>query len=102
MFACFLKIESHSSRRLQKRGSSAMIMIKEINTSNLQEREMTSVLNLFQTALELGNRTLMMDGGHIIFDTEGEERAKLTVPDLLVLFKTASGRELNNDRMMLS
>ena len=60
------------------------------------------VTHNMQTALELGNRTLMMDGGHIIFDTQGEERENLTVPDLLVLFKTASGRELNNDRMMLS
>ena len=59
------------------------------------------VTHNMQTALELGNRTLMMDGGRIIFDTEGAEREKLTVPDLLVLFKTASGRELNNDRMML-
>ena len=60
------------------------------------------VTHNMQTALELGNRTLMMDGGRIIFDAEGVERAKLTVPDLLVLFKNAAGRELNNDRMMLS
>ncbi len=59
------------------------------------------VTHNMQTALELGSRTLMMDGGHIIFDTEGAEREKLTVPDLLVLFRKASGRELNNDRMML-
>ena len=55
-----------------------------------------------QSALELGNRTLMMDGGHIIFDVEGEARTKLTVPDLLVLFREAAGCNLDNDRMMLS
>ena len=55
-----------------------------------------------QSALELGNRTLMMDQGRIIFDVEGEARAKLTVPDLLVLFREAAGRNLDNDRMMLS
>ena len=55
-----------------------------------------------QSALDLGNRTLMMDGGRIIFDVEGEARAKLTVPDLLVLFREAAGRNLDNDRMMLS
>ena len=38
----------------------------------------------------------------IIFDVEGEARAKLTVPDLLVLFREAAGRNLDNDRMMLS
>ena len=60
------------------------------------------VTHNMQSALELGNRTLMMDGGRIIFDVEGEERAKLTVPDLLVLFREAAGRNLDNDRMMLS
>jgi len=60
------------------------------------------VTHNMQSALELGNRTLMMDGGRIIFDVQGEERAKLTVPDLLVLFREAAGRNLDNDRMMLS
>jgi len=44
----------------------------------------------------------MMDQGHIILDTAGEERAKLRVSDLLVLFREAAGRNLDNDRMMLS
>ena len=60
------------------------------------------VTHNMQSALELGNRTLMMDQGRIIFDVEGEARAKLTVPDLLVLFREAAGRNLDNDRMMLS
>ena len=60
------------------------------------------VTHNMQTALELGNRTLMMDQGHIILDTAGEERAKLRVSDLLVLFREAAGRNLDNDRMMLS
>ena len=55
-----------------------------------------------QSALELGSRTLMMDDGRIIFDAEGEGRSRLTVPDLLVLFREAAGRNLDNDRMMLS
>ncbi len=55
-----------------------------------------------QSALELGSRTLMMDRGRIIFDVQGDERRRLTVPDLLVLFREAAGRNLDNDRMMLS
>lgn len=53
-------------------------------------------------ALELGNRTLMMDNGNIIFDTSGEERAGLTVEDLLNKFKEVSGKALTNDRMLLA
>ncbi len=54
-----------------------------------------------QSALELGNRTIMMNNGQIIMDTSGEERKALTVPDLLRKFKEAAGRDLDNDRMLL-
>ena len=54
-----------------------------------------------QSALELGNRTIMMNNGRIIMDTSGEERKALTVPDLLQKFKEAAGRDLDNDRMLL-
>jgi len=55
-----------------------------------------------QSALDLGNRTLMMDGGRIILDIGGEEREGLTVEDLLRRFKAGVGKELDNDRMLLS
>ena len=54
-----------------------------------------------QSALDLGNRTLMMDQGRIIYDVSGDERAKLTVRDLTEKFREKSGRALNNDRMLL-
>ncbi|MBR6300623.1 MAG: ATP-binding cassette domain-containing protein [Clostridia bacterium] len=54
-----------------------------------------------QSALDLGNRTLMMDRGRIIYDVTGEERAGLTVKDLTDKFRQASGRVLDNDRMLL-
>ena len=54
-----------------------------------------------QSALELGNRTIMMNNGQIIMDTSGEERKALTVADLLQKFKEAAGRDLDNDRMLL-
>ena len=53
-------------------------------------------------ALELGNRTLMMDAGSIIFDVFGAEREKLTVDDLLEKFKENAGRQLDNDRILTS
>lgn len=54
-----------------------------------------------QSALELGNRTIMMNRGRIILDVEGEERKGMTVQDLLDKFKEQSGRALDNDRMLL-
>ena len=53
-------------------------------------------------ALELGNRTLMMNGGRIVFDVQGEERSKMTVDDLLERFRQSAGEELDNDRILLS
>ena len=53
-------------------------------------------------ALELGNRTLMMDAGNIILDVRGEERSGLTVPDLLERFRAGAGKQLDNDRILLS
>ena len=55
-----------------------------------------------QSALDLGTRTLMMDQGRIIYDVTGGERAGLTIADLTDRFRQLSGKELDNDRMLLS
>ena len=70
----------------------------------VKERKITCLMvthNMHQ-ALELGNRTLMMDGGHIVLDISGEERARLTVDDLLEQFRLQAGKKLDNDRILLS
>ena len=53
-------------------------------------------------ALELGNRTLMMDSGRIVLDISGEERGRMTVEDLLQKFSSGTGKDLDNDRILLS
>ena len=53
-------------------------------------------------ALELGNRTLMMDSGRIVFDVQGEERSRMTPQDLLEKFAAGAGQALDNDRILLS
>ena len=55
-----------------------------------------------QSALDLGNRTLMMDKGNIIMDVSGSERDGMTVQDFLDRFKAGSGKALDNDRMLLN
>lgn len=54
------------------------------------------------SALSLGNRTIMMEAGNIIYDVEGKEREKLTVNDVIEMFKTKTGKALDNDKMLLS
>ena len=60
------------------------------------------VTHNMKQALELGSRTLMMADGNIVLDVSGEERAGMTVDDLLRRFRAGTGRELDNDRMLLS
>ena len=55
-----------------------------------------------QNALELGNRTLMMDGGNIVLDIQGREREGMTVSGLLERFRAGAGKALDNDRILLS
>ena len=54
------------------------------------------------TVHTLGNRTLMMDAGRIVFDVKGAERSKMTVDDLLEKFRENAGKNLDNDRILLS
>lgn len=68
------------------------------------DREITCLMvthNMHQ-ALELGNRTLMMDGGNIVLDVCGEERASMSVDDLLDRFAHSAGKRMDNDRILFS
>ncbi len=60
------------------------------------------VTHNMQDALNMGNRTIMMDSGRIIYDVRGEQRQRLTVADLLLKFKENAGNTLDNDRILLS
>lgn len=78
--------------------------VLEITKNVVAAHKITTLMvthNMHQ-ALELGNRTLMMDSGNIVFDVAGEERAALTVDDLLAKFRQGAGKELDNDRILLS
>ena len=53
-------------------------------------------------AIAHGNRLIMMYDGRIVIDVSGEEKKKLTVPDLLALFSKVSGSDEADDKMLLS
>ena len=74
-----------------------------LTRSIVEENRITCLMitHNMQSALDLGNRTLMMDQGKIIYDVTGEERAGLTVDDLTEKFRQLSGKALDNDRMLL-
>ena len=78
--------------------------VLELTKKIVAEDKLTCLMitHNMQSALELGNRTLMMDSGRIILDIGGKERDGLTVDDLLARFKAGVGKALDNDRMLLS
>ena len=78
--------------------------VLDLTKQIVAERKITCLMvthNMHQ-ALELGNRTLMMDSGNIILDVSGEKRAGMTVEDLLEQFAVCAGKRLDNDRILFS
>ena len=78
--------------------------VLELTRSIVAENNITCMMitHNIRSALELGNRTIMMDAGRIVLDLAGEERAGMTVDALLEKFRTSAGKELDNDRILLS
>ena len=78
--------------------------VLKITREVVAEHQITTLMvtHNMQQALELGNRTLMMDDGNIILDVQGEKRKGMTVGDLLKQFRAGAGKNLDNDRILLS
>ena len=77
--------------------------VMEITNKTVKENNLTCLMitHNMESALSTGNRTLMMSDGNIVVDVSGEERERLKVEDLLNMFSEASGKNLDNDRILL-
>lgn len=74
-------------------------------TEKIVERDNLTTIMIthnMKDAINIGNRLIMMNEGKIIYDVSGEEKKKLTTADLLAKFKTTSGEDFDNDRILLS
>lgn len=78
--------------------------VLQITKEIVAEKHITTLMitHNIASALELGNRTIMMDDGQIVLDIAGEERAGLDVPALLQKYREVKGEMLDNDRILLS
>ena len=78
--------------------------VLEITNKIVTENNLTTLMitHNMHDAIEYGNRLIMMHEGRVIIDVSGEEKKKLTIPQLLELFEKASGSEFANDKVMLS
>ena len=78
--------------------------VLELSDRIVAENGLTTMMvtHNMKDAIAHGNRLIMMDAGQVVVDVSGEEKKKLTVPDLLAMFSRASGSDEANDKMLLS
>ena len=95
-----LMLDEHTAALDPATAEKVLQLTKEI----VREHRITTMMvtHNMQNALELGNRTLMMDGGSIVLDVAGEQRSALTVAELLERFRAGAGKALDNDRILLA
>ena len=76
-------------------------IVLELTKKIVAENNITCLMitHNLASSLALGNRTIMMAGGHIVLDLKNEQREGLTPDDLLRLFRSQG---LDNDRILLS
>jgi putative ABC transport system ATP-binding protein len=78
--------------------------VSQITARIVHDHHLTTLMvthNMNQ-ALHMGTRTLMMHQGEIILDLRGEERARLTVNDLVRKFTEMRKEAALDDKLLLS
>lgn len=60
------------------------------------------VTHSMKDALACGDRTVMLHQGEVVLDVAGDERANMSVPDLLEMFSKVRGEELADDSLLLN
>jgi len=69
----------------------------------VKRQKMTTLMvtHNMELALRYGNRLIMMHKGRIVVDMKQEQKANLSVNDLLVAFERASGETFDDDSILL-
>ena len=95
-----LLLDEHTAALDPKTAAKVLTLSDQI----VEENGLTTLMitHNMKDAIQHGNRLIMMDAGRVVGDISGEEKKKLTVPDLLALFSRASGSEEADDKLLLS
>ena len=78
--------------------------VLEITNKLVTENRLTTLMvtHNMHDAIAYGNRLIMMHEGSVVVDISGEEKKKLTIPQLLDLFEQGSGSRFGSDKEILS
>lgn len=84
----FLILDEHTAALDPKTAD----IIMELTDKIVKEKQLTAIMvtHNLRYAVEYGSRILMMDKGHIILDRSGEEKANVSVDNLLHIFNRIS------------
>jgi putative ABC transport system ATP-binding protein len=80
------------------------LKVLELTRELVEKNKITTLMvtHNMEQALRVGNRTIMMHEGKIILDIKGEQREKMTVAELIDMFRDVSGGQVQSDRMLLA
>ena len=95
-----LLLDEHTAALDPKTAAKVLALSDQIVAENHLTTMM--VTHNMKDAIAHGNRLIMMYAGKIVIDVSGEEKKKLTVPDLLALFSKVSGSDEADDKLLLS
>lgn len=95
-----LLLDEHIAALDPKTANQILTLTQEIVTS--QKLTTLMITHNMKHAISFGNRLIMLHQGRILLDLAGEEKAGLTVKDLLEQFYQAQGEELAMDSLLLN
>ena len=95
-----LLLDEHTAALDPLTAEKVLAITKEI----VETKKITTLMitHNMASAIELGNRTILLDDGKIVLDLKGDERKNLTVDSLLKMYREVKGKSFDNDRMLLS
>lgn len=78
-------------------------MVMDLTNKIVQKYQLTTLMitHNMEHAIQYGNRLVMLHQGKLVVDIAEEEKANLTVQDLMNLFHINSGENLTNDALVL-
>ncbi|WP_022667169.1 ABC transporter ATP-binding protein [Desulfospira joergensenii] len=82
--------------------NAAMVMDQTTRFVTRQKLTTLMVTHNMGHAIEFGNRLIMMDGGRIIIDVQGDEKKELTKEKLIQMFSDIKKQEFETDEVLLS
>lgn len=79
-------------------------IVMDLTEEYIRKQRFTAMMitHNMQFAIEFGNKLIMMDEGKIILEVSGEEKKKLTVPDLIQRFREIRKKDFASDEELLT